>query len=68
MPDAASEIHLAINPDPFRKRALRMKDDPISTAREKGLAQALVRMCDNYDELRAVFGVEAGQIVRWPGA
>lgn len=59
--------HLAINPDPYRKRAIVLHDDPKATAREKALADVVVLMCDRYDDLRRVFGVEAGQIVTWPG-
>ena len=62
------ESHLAINPAPFRDRAVARRDDPEATRKEKALADALVVMCDRYDELRRVFGVEAAQIVRWPGA
>jgi len=57
--------HLAINPDPFRKRAAAMLDD--ESAKVRALAQVVVNLSDRYDELRAVFGVEPGQIVRWPG-
>jgi hypothetical protein len=59
--------HLAINPDPYRKRAQAMLSEPERTTREKALADVVVLMCDRYDELLVVFGVEAGQIVRWPG-
>ena len=63
--DNAASAHLAINPDPYRARAAKLVDDP--DRRVDALARVVVTMCDRYDELRAVFGVEAGQIVRWPG-
>jgi hypothetical protein len=60
--------HLAINPDPYRRRAEAMLAESERTPREKALAQVVVLMCDRYDELRDVFGVEPGQIVQWPGS
>lgn len=60
---------MAINPDPYRRRAQAMVDEGAErTPRERALADVVVLMCDRYDELRAVFAVEPGQIVRWPGA
>lgn len=61
----AASGHLAINPDPYRTRAAAMADD--ENPKVRALAEVVRVMCDRYDELRAVFGVKPGQIVRWPG-
>lgn len=63
--DNAASGHLAINPDPYRTRAAAMAED--ENPKVRALAGVVRVMCDRYDELRAVFGVEPGQIVRWPG-
>lgn len=63
---SARPIHLALNPDVYRVRAKSLGSRPEATAPEKALADCLVLMCDRYDELRAVFGINVGQVVSWP--
>jgi hypothetical protein len=64
--DGHPKGHYAIDPDPYRVRAAAMKDD--ESAKVRALAEVVVLMCDRYDELRGVFNVRPGDIVRWPGA
>ena len=55
--------HYAINPDPYRKRAVARLDD--DDPKVKALAQVVIVMCDAYDGMRAALDIEPGEIVEW---
>ena len=59
-------VTLVINPDPYRVRAQAIIDSPrsITTPTERALAEVVVLLSNHYDELREVFGVRPGEVVR----
>lgn len=65
MAEMEPKAHYAINPDPYRVRALAMTED--ENLKVRALAGVVVTLCDAYDEMKAVLGIETGQIVEWPG-
>ena len=58
---------LVIDPEPYRKRAVAMLDD--ENRKVRALAEVVKVMCDNYDDLRAVYDLKPGMTLKsgtWP--
>lgn len=66
-PASIAATALVIDPEPYRKRAVAMLDD--ENPKVRALADVVRVMCNNYDDLRAVYDLAPGMQVKrgsWP--